>query len=109
MGTMMSKLKLIGSGNEENRNFFILNKEDSFFSLFPIFLIGCGIKNIGIYEDYQEEKPNINQFTNKIENFRNEKYDIDIIYTNDRIILIVRTEISNRDKLLSGIKKMVEF
>ena len=103
------KLKLIGSGNEGARNFFILSKEDSFFSLFPLFLIGCGIKNIGIYEDYQEDKPNINSFNNKIENFNNEDYDIDVIYTQDRIILIVRTDISNRDDLLFGIKKMVEL
>lgn len=109
MGTMVSKLKLIGSGNEEKRNFFILSKDDSFFSLFPIFLIGCGIKDIGIYEDYQEDKPNIALFNNKVENFRNEDYDIDIIFTQDRIILIVRTDISNKEKLLFGIKKIAEF
>jgi hypothetical protein len=109
MEMMDGKLKLVGSGNEGNRNFFILSKEDSFFSLFPLFLIGCGIKNIGIYEDYQEDKPDINSFNNKIENFKNEEYDIDLIYTSDKIILIVRTDISNREKLLFGIKKISKF
>ncbi len=106
---VVAKLKLIGSGNEDNRHFFILSKEDSFFSLFPLFLIGCGIKNISVYEDYQEDKPKISSFNNIIENFKNEEYDIDVIYTHNRIVLIVRTDRSNRDKLLVGIKKISEF
>ncbi len=105
----MTKLKLIGSGNEGRRNFFILSKEDSFFSSFPLLLIGCGFKSIGIYEDYQEDKPNINLFNNKIEHFQNEDYDIDLIYTQDKLILIVRTDVSNREKLLFGIKKIADF
>jgi hypothetical protein len=106
---MTKKLKLLGSGNESRRSFFILSKEDSFFSLFPLFLIGCGFKNIGVYEDYQQEKPNINSFLNKIEHFKNEEYEIDLIYTIDRIILIIRTDECNRDKLISGIKRIAEF
>lgn len=105
----LKKLKLIGSGNEKERNFFILNKNNSFFSLFPLFLIGCGFKQIGIYEDYQEDKPDIKTFKNKIEHFQNDDYDIELIYTQDRIILIVRTDISNKEKLLFGIKKMAVF
>lgn len=102
-----NKLKLLGSGNEENRSFFILSKEESFFSLFPLFLIGCGITKIGSYEDYQEDKPDIRTFNNRIEYFRNEKYEIDLIYTTDKIFLIIRTDVSNRNELLVGIKKIV--
>ena len=106
---IINKLKLIGSGNEKRRNFFILSKEESFFSLFPLFLIGCGFKNIAIFEEYQENKPDIKIFNNNINHFQNEDYDIDLIYTQNKIILIVRTDISNREKLIFGIKKMAEF
>ncbi|GEM_PF-1760891 len=106
---MKNKLRLIGSGNEGRRNFFILSKEESFFSVFPLFLIGCDIKRIGIYEAYQEDRPDISKFENKIEHFSNNEYDIDVIYTNNRIILIVRTDSTNRNKLLNGIKKIAEI
>lgn len=105
----IKKLKLVGSGNEGERSFFILTKGQSFFSLFPIFLIGCGFKDLGIYEYIKENKENISTFHNKVEYFRNENYEIDLIYTNDRIILIVRTDINNRKNLIEGIKKIAEF
>jgi hypothetical protein len=109
METAGKKMKLIGSGNEGERSFFILSKDYSFFSSFPLFLMGCGFNDIGIYEDYQEDKQDIKKFNNKIEHFQNEEYDIDLIYTSDRIILIVRTDKSNREKLLIGIKKIAEL
>ena len=59
---MNKKLRVIGSGNKEGRFFFIFNKEESFFGLFSSFLINCGFRNLGIYEDYQEEKPDIKLF-----------------------------------------------
>ena len=102
------KLKLLGSGNIDNWNYFVLSKDSCFFSLFPIFLIRCGITNIGIYEDYQEEIPDMNLFNNKIENYKNGKYDIDLIYSTNRIILIVRTDISNRDILIEGLNEIVD-
>lgn len=104
-----NKLKLIGSGNEGNRNYFIFNKDNSFFSSFPLFLIGCGFKEIREFEDYQIDVPDINSIKNKIEYFKNEEYDIDLIYTSDKIILIVRTNIANRYILLNGIKKIANI
>ncbi|MEW5896336.1 MAG: hypothetical protein AB1668_01470 [Nanoarchaeota archaeon] len=106
---MIKQLKLFGSGNEDRRNFFVLSKEYSFFSLFPLFLVNCGFKNIGIYEDYQEEKPDINTFNNRIEHFQNQTYDIDLIYTRNRILLIVRTDPSNQKRLLKGIQKIAKI
>jgi len=100
------KLKLIGTGNEDGRNFFVLSKEDSFFALFPMFLLNCEFKKIGIFEDYQEDKPDLNALTNTLQHFKNENYDIDIVYTQDKIILIVRTAIENRKKLVSAIESM---
>ena len=102
----MKKLKIIGSGNKGKRNFFVFEKKDIIFSAFPLLLISLGFKNIGVYEDYQESPPTIEDMKNSIENFSNEEYDIDLIYTSNRIILIVRTDISNREKLILAIKKI---
>ena len=99
-------MKLTGSGNEDGRFFYIFDKDITFFSLFPKFLLGCGFEDLGVYEEYQEKLPNINNFKNKIEHFKNNEYDIDIIYTHDKIILIIRTEEKNRNYLISGISSM---
>lgn len=102
------KLKLVGSGNDGGRFFFIFRKGEAFFSLFPRFLLGCGFRDLGIYEEYQEEMPDIKQFTDKIEHFKNEGYDIDVIYTQDKIILVVRTDEDNRESVGAGIERITE-
>lgn len=103
---MINKLKLIGSGNKEGRYYYIFNKDNTFFSLFPKFLIGCDFENLGVYEDYQEKNQNITNFENKIEHFKNNNYDIDVIFTHNKIILIVRTNEENKKNLLLGITSM---
>lgn len=99
-------MKLTGSGNSDGRFFYIFDKDMIFFSLFPRFLLGCDFKDLGVYEDYQEKVPEINKIENKIENFKNSEYDIDVIYTHNKIILIIRTEEKNRNNLISGISSM---
>ena len=100
------KLRLVGSGSKEGRFFFVLEKAESFISLFPRFLLGCGFRNLGVYEDYQEEMPDINRFINKVEHFKNSAYDVDVIYTQDKIVLIIRTSEANKEQLINGIEKM---
>ena len=100
------KLVLLGSGNQNGRSFFIFNKDSSFFPRFSLFLIGCGFNDLGIYEDYAEEKTNIKKFNNYVDNLKNNEYDIDLIITANRIILIVRHEPESREELISGIKRM---
>lgn len=103
---MKNKLDLIGSGNQDGRFFYIFSKDSSFFSLFPKFLMGCGFENLGAYEDYSSDFPDLDLLENKIEYFKNDAYDIDIIFTRNRIILIVRTSEHNRDNLVKGIKNV---
>ncbi|MFH0752339.1 MAG: hypothetical protein V1914_01950 [archaeon] len=102
----MEKLRLYGSGNEGRRNYYILGKEQKFLSLFPMFLLNCGIQEIGIFEDYQEDAPKIKDMNNTLEHFENQDYDIDVVYTSDKVILIVRTASENREKLVAAIEKI---
>jgi hypothetical protein len=108
----MKKHKLIGLGSSGNRNFYIFQKESSFIYLFPVFLKSLGFKNTGVYEDYKEDKknkPDIKTMNNFVEHFKNEKYDIDLIYTLDKIILIIRGSSTNRENLVSAIKKISDY
>lgn len=103
---MTNKIKLISTGNEEGRSYYIFEKDNSFFSLFPKFLLGCGFNNLKEYEDYQDNFPDIGDFENKVEHFKNDEYDIDVVFTSNRIILIIRTSEDNRSNLISGIEKI---
>src|SRR3989344_3561556 len=103
---MIKKLRLVGTGNNDKRSFYIFEKNNSFFSLFSIFLISLGFKDIKDYEYYNDDKTDINKLKNYIENFKNELYDLDVIYTQDKIIIIVRTDEGNRNKLLNSINKI---
>lgn len=105
---MNQNFKLIGSGNQEGRSFFIFNKDSSFFARFSLFLIGCGFRELGVYEDYAQEIPQLEEMNHYIDNIKNEEYDIDIILTQDRIILIIRHDLKFREKLVSGIKRMIK-
>lgn len=101
----MKKLKLFGLGNEGERSYFILSKEQSFLSLFPKFLLGCGIDDFYTFE----ENKKIKDYVNIIQHFQNNKYNIDVIYTQDRIFLTVRTDEKNRENLMKGIQNMTEM
>lgn len=103
---MTDKPKLIGTGNKDGRFYYIFDKNPSFFTLFSKFLLNCGFQDLDVYEDYLDNPPDINKIKNKLEHIRNDKYDIDIIYTQDRIILIIRTNNINKDNLDIGITKM---
>ena len=106
---MIKKLRLVGTGNNDKRSFYIFEKNNSFFSLFSIFLISLGFKDIKDYEYYNDDKIDINKLKNYIENFKNELYDLDVIYTQDKIIIIVRTDEGNRNKLLNSINKISTY
>ena len=93
-------MRLTGAGNEGNRNFFIFDKDNSFQSLFAVFLVNCGFEP-GSYENRED----ICKRKNLVEHFKNDRYDIDVVYTENRIILIVRTEL--KEELNKGIEKMI--
>ena len=103
---MINKLRLVGSGSSSGRFFYIFDKNSSFFSLFPKFLLECGFRDLGAYEDYLENPPDIHDFVNRIEHFKNEEYDIDVLYTHNRIFLIVRTGEKNKERLINGISSI---
>jgi hypothetical protein len=106
---MIKKLKLTGSGNKEGRSFFIMEKKKEFFPLFSNFLINCGIQDPNFVDEYSENAPNINNFIDRVYHFQNEKYDLDLILTEGKIILIVRTNKSNLVTLRKGIEKICEI
>lgn len=94
----MKTLKLIGLGNDEfnKRSSFILEQSELFQKYFNEILEKIKIKDM----IYDEQLP-IKSRLNEIDHFKNEDYDIDVIYTNETIILIVRAKQENLEKFKS--------
>ena len=96
-------------GNEENRIYVVFEKNPSFFSLFPKFLLGSGFQDIFPFEEYAERIPDLKKMSGTIEHYKNEEYDIDVIYGENRIFLIIRTKPTNRGTVIKGLKNICEF
>ena len=84
----MKTLKLIGLGNDEfnKRSSFLLEKSEFFQQYLNEIL-----KKIGIDDQIYEEE-SINGRIDEIDHFKNKDYDLDVIYTTNKVIILVRAE-----------------
>ena len=103
----MKSLKLIGLGNDEKdeRSYFIIEKENLFKASFNEIL-----DKLNLYPPIYDEQGSIEELENELDHFKNDNFDIDIIYTKDRIIIIVRAEQKNLERfksLLLAYSKMI--
>jgi|SaaInl4_150m_RNA_FD_contig_31_850989_length_657_multi_8_in_0_out_0_1 hypothetical protein len=82
----MKPLKLIGLGNVEKdkRSYFIFEKSNNFLIFNEI------LEKIGIDKLFYDELGAIESKSNELDHINNDRFDIDVVYTQDRIILIVR-------------------
>lgn len=105
----MNKLKLIGLGNKENRNYFVFKKDNSFFSLFPTFLENLNLDKLSVLYEHSEEPQDINDLIDLQDNTKNDEYDLDIFYGKENFIVIIRTDPTNRNELITEIKKIADY
>lgn len=105
----INKLKLVSSGIEGNRVFFIVEKSNSFFDLFPVFLVSCGFRDIGVFNDYQFLKPEISRIYNKTERYLSCSCDIDLAYSLDKIFIFVRASEDERELIVDKFRRIAEF
>lgn len=105
---MEQKLRLLGASRDPGRSLFIFYKDESFLEVFPQFLFRCGMRDLGSYgnESLSVEDRGLIMVENGSHHFQNDGYDIDVIYTFDRIFLIVRTAPENQDQLSKQVLSM---
>ena len=94
----MKTLNLVGLGNDvlNKRSYFILKLDESFYGVFNAILDKINLKD----RIYKEQLP-LSKRKNEIDHFKNDKFDIDVVYTDNRIIIIVRADQSNLEKFKS--------
>ena len=114
------KPKLISTGNDGYRYRYEIRKKNSFKKLFLDFMkeLGFDKKEDLFYfnktyefdkESGEEELVNrdITKINNHVENYRNDKFDVDLIYFEKTIVIVVRT--GENDKLVKIVNKYFKF
>ena len=94
----MEKLKIIGLGNNEKdkRSYFIIKKENLFMKSFNEIL-----EKLNLYPPIYDEQGLIEKLENQLDHFKNDNFDLDVIYTKDRIIVVVRAEQKDLERFKS--------
>lgn len=105
----MKKLKLVGMGNDVRRSYFIFKKDNSFFSLFPLFLEELGLEKLGILYEHDEESQDLDSVIDIQDTTRNREFDLDIFYGTENCIVVIRTDEINRTRLINAIKKIADY
>jgi hypothetical protein len=108
----MESMHMTAIGNDEKRNYYILAKESLVEKPLNEIMkkIGYGILYYGKEEGISDSHSPTG-FENYVDHVVTGKYDIDIVYTTDRIILIVRApekEQKNFRELMLAYSKMEE-
>jgi len=94
----MKSLNLVGLGNDElnGRSFFTLELNESFQEYFNEIL-----EKIKINDRIYEEQLPLSGRANEIDHIKNKEFDIDVIYTETRIIILVRANKKNLERFKS--------
>ena len=94
----MKFLELVGLGNDEKskRSYFVLKKENAFRDIFNEIL-----EKLKLGSPISMEQDPIIDLENKLDHYINNEFDLDVVYTKDRIILIVRAKLANLERFKS--------
>jgi len=98
----MEKFKVIGVTNREDRIYISLKKPEFFESKLSKILEKIGFKDLhfcGCSECVPERNP-VDYWTN----YKNEKYDIDVFYGKQKIVLSIRAKHVDKTKFIEKIK-----
>jgi len=103
------KFKLSGLGNSEKRSYFIIEKSTSIRGFLAYFLLKCGfIHNDYLLDDQSNAKiKDITKISDIQKNFKNDVFDIDIVYGYKNVILLIRYDEDNKKEFIT--KLVLEY
>jgi len=106
----MEKLKLTGIGSKDNvpyfgtyRSYFKIKKDKNLIGLLAYLLLKCDFDDNPYLNDYQIENKQIEKFVDCEDNYTNTNFDIDIIFGDKEIILVVRTKTEKHKQFVNSI------
>lgn len=118
---MTEKIKMLSISKSDYRNEFGFPKEQKFFEIIRKFLIKLGFKEDKYILGYgrpwnqSEEEPildkeyNIKKYVNKIDNYRDKNYSIDIVYFYNEVVLIINSKQDKQQIISKAIEEFIDW
>ena len=118
---MSEKIQMLNVSKSDYRNEFGFPKEQKFFGILRKFLIKLGFKEdeyllgYGRPWDQSDEKPildkenNIKKYFNRIDNYRDKEYSIDIIYFDKEVTLIINSKKNKQQFISEALEEFIDW
>ena len=105
------KLKLYSMRRIDDKTIFKVEKRQAFFKEFRVLLKNLGFReaNYWHFDHANQTEGNIHHLNNFCDEFRNKNHDLDIIFTSERVIIILRSSAQNRMKFVEELMKFCEW
>ena len=110
-GEESGKLKLYSLRKVENKSIFKIEKRQSFLRHFRGLMNGLGFGEMETwhYDPALNREFPLLKLNNFVDTFKNKNYEIDVIFTNDRVILMAQCSDANRIKFIEGLMRFCEW
>lgn len=116
---MTEKIIMLSVSKSDFRNSFSFPKEQKFFEILRKFLVKLGFEEEDISisghgrpwsegEPISDKEDSIKKYINKIYNFHNKDYSIDIIYFDKEVVLIVNSKQNKQQFISKAIEEFIE-
>ena len=99
----MDKLTLTGLGSDKNRLFFIIKKGKGLRPFLAYLLLKCGFENNIFLTEYDDDHIDVINFEDTQSNYKNDDFDIDIIFGHRCIVLVIRIKNEKKRQFISNI------
>mgnify|MGYP006272467035 CR=1 FL=1 len=103
----MTKLKLTGLGEKDNKSYFIFEKDENILNNIQILLDNLGFDKLGLIYENEESNMSIEGLTDIYDTISNQDYELDFLFGKDKLVLIARSD--NNDKLKKEILELSEI
>jgi hypothetical protein len=105
------KLRLYSMRRIDDKTIFKIEKRQDFFVKFRMLLKNIGFKEASYwhYDPSKLVEGNISHLVNFCDEFNNRNYDMDIIFTLDRVLVILRSSAANRMRFVEELMKFCEW
>ena len=106
-----TKLRLYSMRKVDDRSIFKIEKRQSFFEYFRVLLDEMGFKDVGTwhYDPALNREFPIKKLNNFVDTFKGKGCEIEVVFTNDRIILILKSSDAIRRKFVEELMKFCEW
>ena len=104
-------LRMYSTRKMDNKTIFKIEKRQDFYKKFRVLLINMGFPDVETWHydpSFNREFP-IHKLVNFVDTFKNKNTEIDLVFTRDRIIIVLRSTEALRKKFIDELMNFCEW